>query len=96
MPSKSRGGRKRSARSKKRRTRQDFSLAGAQQQATAENHKPVSQAPSPSAKAIPVEPVIEIAAAAKSNKTIVFIVISTRINPYLNHDKNLKKKLNFI
>ena len=52
MPSKSRGGRKRSTRSKKRRMRQDFSLAGAQQQATAQNHKPVSQAPSPSAKVL--------------------------------------------
>ena len=52
MPSKSRGGRKRSARSKKRRMRQDFSLAGAQQQATAQNHKPVPQAPSPSAKVL--------------------------------------------
>jgi len=48
------------------------------------------------ANAIPVEPVIVIAAAAKSNKTIVFIVISTQTNPYLNHDKNLRTKLNFI
>jgi len=53
MPGKSRHGRgKRSARGKKRRLRQDFSLAGAQQQATAQNQAPVSQEPAPSAKVL--------------------------------------------
>jgi len=50
MPSKSR--RKHPSRSKKRKMRQGFPVTGAQQQATAQNHKPVSQAPSPSAKVL--------------------------------------------
>ncbi len=53
MSGKSHGGRgKHSAQSKKRKMRRDFSPAGAQQQAIAQNHEPVSQAPSPSAKAL--------------------------------------------
>ena len=53
MPGKSRHGRgKHSARSKKRKMRQGFSLASAQQQATAQNAKPVSQALAPSAKVL--------------------------------------------
>ncbi len=53
MPHKSQRRRgKHSAQSKKRRTRQGFSLAGAEQQATAQNAKPVSQAPAPSAKVL--------------------------------------------
>jgi len=48
MPGKSRHGRsKHSARSKKRRMRQDFSLTGAQQQATAQSYEPVSSVPTP-------------------------------------------------
>jgi len=53
MPGKSRHGRsKHSARSKKRRMRQDFSLTGAQQQATAQSYEPVSPVPTPSAKVL--------------------------------------------
>jgi len=53
MPGKSQHGRgKHSARSKRGRTRQGFSLAGAQQQAVAQDYKSVSQAPAPSAKVL--------------------------------------------
>ena len=53
MPSKSHGGRgKHSARSKKKKMKRDFPLAPVQQQATAQNHKLVSQAPSPSGKVL--------------------------------------------
>ncbi len=45
MPSKSRRGRgKRSARSKKRKVRQDFSVAVAQRQATSQNYEPAPSA----------------------------------------------------
>ncbi len=57
MPSKSRHGRgKHSAQSKKGKSRQDFSVSGAQRQATAQNYEPVSPAPTPSAKVLTPRP----------------------------------------
>lgn len=53
MPSKSRHRRdKHLARSKKGKSRQDFSVSGAQRPATAQNYEPVSPAPTPSAKVL--------------------------------------------
>ena len=57
MPSKSGRG-KRSARSKKRKFGQDFSVTGAQRQAIAQNHEPVSQAPTPSVKVLTPKPTL--------------------------------------
>jgi len=56
MPGKSR--RKHLSRSKKRKFRQDFSVTGAQRQAIAQNHKPVSQAPTPSVKVLTPKPTL--------------------------------------
>ena len=44
--------RKHPSRSKKRKTGQGFPVTGAQQQVVAQNHEPVAQAPSPSAKVL--------------------------------------------
>ena len=52
MPGKSH--RKHPSRSKKKRTRQDFSLAGTQRQDIVQNQAPVSQVPTPSAKVGPL------------------------------------------
>ena len=53
MPHKSQRKRgKHSAQSKKRKSRLDSSVTVVQQQATAQNAKPVSQAPAPSAKVL--------------------------------------------
>ena len=53
MPSKSRHRQgKHSAQRKRKKSRQDFSVTGAQRQATAQNYEPVSPAPPPSAKVL--------------------------------------------
>ena len=53
MSGKSYGGQgKRSARSKKKKMKHGFSLAGAQQQTTTQNQEPVSQVVPPSAKVL--------------------------------------------
>lgn len=56
MPGKSR--RRHPSRSKKRKMRQGFPVTGVQQQATAQTDRPVSQAPSSSAKTLTPRPTL--------------------------------------
>lgn len=59
MPGKSRHRRdKHSAQHKRKKSRQDFSVSGAQRPATAQNYEPVSPAPAPAAKVLTPRPAL--------------------------------------